>query len=127
MEVQQAKLDLAQRYKDAKFSEYYVWSEILGMADEDIEKVQGQRVKEQGDAGAFDADGVGTMGEVMPTAIDQARDKMDKKAKDKTDRILTEISQNQTKFAKKINEVKALTQELNHATRNQKYYKGREM
>jgi hypothetical protein len=125
MEVQQAKLDLGQRYKDANFSEYYVWSEVLGMADEDIEKVQGQRVKERGDAGEYDADGEGNMAEIMPKAIDQARDKMDKKATEKTERLLTEVAQNQTVFAKKINELKGLTRELSHVTRNQKYYNGR--
>jgi len=125
MEVQQAKLDLAQRYKDAQFSEYYVWSEVLGMSDEEIEKIQGQRVKERGDAGEFDAEGIGQMGEIMPKAIDQGRDKMDKKAQEKTERLLTEIAQNQTGFAKKINELKGMTRELAHASRNQKYYNGR--
>lgn len=123
MEVQTAKLDLADRYTNLNFSEYYIWSEILGLSDEDINKIQQQRA----DAPTSDLDGEESekVKELMPKAVDKARDRLPAKAKELTPKILGEIEKNQTKFARRINELKNLTHEIRSALNRTKYFNGR--
>ena len=125
VEVETAKLELAARYRDAGFTEYYVWSEVLGFSDEDIKKVQKQRTKETEEAGGMDAEEADQVETLMPKAIDNARDKMDRKAKDKTNEILSEIQEGQTKFGRRMQELKLMTQELRQTMGQQKYFNGR--
>jgi hypothetical protein len=46
IEVQKLKCDLAASYQGLAFSEYYIWSQIMGLSDEEIEEIQDQRVAE---------------------------------------------------------------------------------
>lgn len=123
MEVQNSKLDLAEKYRNANFSEYYIWSQILGLSDEDINAVQQQRARDT--ESNLDATEAGMMRELMPKAVDKAGNTMDKKAKDLTPEILAEIQEGNSKFANKMQELKLLTTEIRQAVRNQKYYRGR--
>jgi hypothetical protein len=123
MEVATAKLELADRYKQAEFSEYYIWSEILGMSDEDISKIQKQRATER--ESNLDQEEVEHVRELIPKAVDVARDRMDKKLDNVTPKIIGEIHEGQTKFAKKMKELKNLTFEIRQAVKNQRYYRGR--
>lgn len=113
MEVQNAKLELADKYRDAQFSEYYIWSEVLGLSDEEINDIQKQRANEQ--KSDLDTEEAGKVREILPKAVDQARDKMDKKSKDHTSQILNEIQKGNSHFAKRMKELKLLSNEIRQA------------
>lgn len=125
LEVQNAKLDLADRYQRANFSEYYIWSNILGMADEDIEKIQSQRAIEQAQAAGGDG---GDMGESIRRNIDRdinkARDRDIKNhISEHTNKIQDELAEGRSQFSKKMNQLKMLTQEIKQSMPNR--YKGK--
>jgi len=125
MEVQQAKMELADRYKAMEFSEYYIWSKVLGIPDEEIKAIQSQRAREGGSD--LDKEEAQKVREIMPKQIDKEADKLskNKKLKDVTPKILAEIQKEQSKFAKRMKEVRLLTQEIRHVVKSQKYYRGR--
>lgn len=106
MEVQGLKLDLASKYRDAQFSEYFIWSHILGMSDDEITKVRQERAKESGvqaDTGEFQ------------DKVDYDREAVDKKAIEKLSQVRDELAEGQTKLAKKVREVRGLMFEMKHA------------
>ena len=71
IEVQKLKCDLAASYQGLAFSEYYIWSQIMGLSDDEIEEIQDQRAAEitmpgkQADTGGMPPMGGGSpMGEI---------------------------------------------------------------
>jgi hypothetical protein len=109
VEVQNAKLDLGGRYRDAGFSEYYIWSHILDMSDEDIVRIRAERKKEQG-GGEGEVD----QGE-LEAQVDRERDTIDKDAVRHLSQIHDEISESRTEFSKRIKEVRMLMSEMRYA------------
>ena len=47
VEVKRAEAELAQMYQGLNFPEYYIWSNVLGLNDEEIKDIWQQRAKEQ--------------------------------------------------------------------------------
>lgn len=109
MEVQNAKLDLGGRYRDAQFSEYFVWSTILGMADDEIIKIREQRMNErQAESGSgYESD--------SSKWADQERDKLDPALKKYTSQIIGEIQEGKTEFGRRMKMLRGLMTEMKHA------------
>lgn len=106
VEVQNAKLELASKYKDANFSEYHIWSKVLGIPDEEIAAIQQQRLRQNG--GQVESRDVNR-------EIDRAM-KLDRRALDETNRVLDEIREGNSLFAKRIKELRMLVSDISHAT-----------
>lgn len=112
MEVMAAKMDLGGKYRDAKFSEYFIWSEILGLSDETINKIRKDRAAELGEDEANES--------VNPRVADSLTSEkkffgVDTRAKDHTQKIRDEIAEGRSDFAKRMRELKCLMQEVQHS------------
>lgn len=111
LEVQNAKLDLSERYQRASFSEYWVWSNVLGLSDDDIEAIQKQRMTEQGGAAVTE-----DVRRAIQRDINKARDRDKTNGIDKhKSRVLDEVAAGRTEFSKKIKEIKLLVNDVRAA------------
>lgn len=109
LEVQNAKLDLATRYQQANFSEYWIWSNVLSMSDDDIEAIQKQRVVEQGG-------GVTEARQVIDRDINKAKDRDKRNGLDSLkNQVLDEVAAGRSDFAKRAKELKLLINDLRGA------------
>ena len=124
IEVQKAKLDLATNYQAAQFSEYFIWSRILGLSDEEIKLIQQQRRNEQSGGGSFellqpepsDADG-----QDLDQWVDNEQEKITAKQQLVAQKVLEDIQRGNTEFGKKMKTLKSLVSELKwavHSNRN---------
>jgi hypothetical protein len=123
VEVEKAKLELASQYRDAKFSEYWIFSKIMGLSDEEILQIQKQRVREG--EGDFTAEDAGLTRDALPRLVDNAQANYDRRADRYQNKILDEISQGNTNLSRRLREVKLLTQDIRSSLRNQKRFNGR--
>lgn len=124
IEVQKAKLDLSASYRGENFSEYFIWSRILGLSDEEIKAIQLQRRNEQGGGSSFEllqpepseADGVD-----VDQWVDNEEEKITAKQQLVAQKVLEEIQRGNTEFGKKMKVLKGLVTELKwavHSNRN---------
>lgn len=110
VEVQNAKLDLAKRYQEAGFSQYYIYSRVLGMSDDEIAQVKEQNEAEKGATGSQ----AESVKRVIAMDIDygaRSAQKLDKY----TNQIREDISRGQTAFGSKMKELRLLMQEIKHS------------
>jgi hypothetical protein len=123
IEVEKAKLDLGAQYREANFSEYWVYSKILGLSDEEILQVQTQRVREkESNITTEDAE---RLRSALPRMVDRAADRSDPRAREFQQRILDEVESGNTHIGRRLHELKMLTNEVRGSIRNQKRTNGK--
>jgi len=123
IEVEKAKLDLGAQYREANFSEYWVYSKILGLSDEEILQIQTQRVREkEGNITTEDAE---RLRSALPRMVDRAADRSDPRAREFQQRILDEVESGNTHIGRRLHELKMLTNEVRGSIRNQKRTNGK--
>ena len=115
VEVQNAKLDLAAKYQAAGFSQYFIWSQVLGLSEDDIQMIRGQLAAEQGATQG--------MGESVQRVITMDIDKghhQNKKLDRHLNQIREEIDQGRTEFGKRMRELRLLMQEVKYSISTQR-------
>jgi hypothetical protein len=123
IEVEKAKLDLGAQYREANFSEYWVYSKILGLTDEEILQIQTQRVREkESNITTEDAE---RLRSALPRMVDRAADRADPRAREFQQRILDEVESGNTHIGRRLHELKMLTNEVRGSIRNQKRTNGK--
>jgi intein/homing endonuclease len=147
IEVERAKTELAQMYQSLNVSEYYIWSHILGISDEEISDIKTQREKEQEAMlamGGPDQDmGSGAGGGAAPAStavaaepplepsgaeggtpesiernIYRQKKLVSHREMAVKNQILDEMAKNQTNLGRRLNELKSLVSEIKSANRN---------
>jgi hypothetical protein len=123
IEVEKAKLDLASAYRDASFSQYWIYSKVLGLSDEEILQIQKQRAKEG--EGDFTAEDVGLIHDRLPRMVERLSTDYDKRADRHQKKILDEIESGNTALGRRLRELKHLTQEIKSGIARQTRVNGR--
>lgn len=119
IEVEKAKLDLGASYRDANFSEYWIYSKILGLSDEEILQIQKQRVREG--EGNITAEDAGLIHNALPRMVDRAQNRYDPRADRYQQKILDEIESGNTRFGRKLKELKLLTQDIRGTVKSKRF------
>jgi len=119
IEVEKAKLDLGSSYRDANFSEYWIYSKILGLSDEEILQIQKQRVREG--EGNITAEDAGLIHNALPRMVDRAQNRYDPRADRYQQKILDEIESGNTRFGRKLKELKLLTQDIRGTVKSKRF------
>jgi hypothetical protein len=118
IEVEKAKLDLGSQYREANFSEYWIYSKILGLSDEEILQVQTQRVREkESNITTEDAE---RLRAALPKMVDRAGDRSDPRNREFQQRILDEVESGNTNIGRKLRELKLLTNEVRGSIKTQR-------
>lgn len=110
VEVQNAKLDLAKRYQEAGFSQYYIYSRVLGLSDDEIQVIKEQNAAEKG---ATDGQAE-SIKRVISMDIDhgaKAAKNMDRYAA----QIKEDMDKGRTEFGSRMRELRLLMQEVKHS------------
>jgi tRNA-splicing ligase RtcB len=123
IEVEKAKLDLASSYRDANFSQYWIYSKILGLSDEEILQIQKQRAKEA--EGDITAEDVGLIHDRLPRMVERLSTDYDKRADRYQKKILDEIESGNTSVGRRLRELKHLTQDIKSGIARQTRVNGR--
>lgn len=110
IEVQTAKLDLAGRYRDAGFPEYFMWSNVLGFSDDEITRYQAIRKREQG---ASEPAVEEAAQRSVSKMIDEA--KANPKMAAQMSKLMDEVNAGKTDTAKRLRELKGLMGDIRHA------------
>lgn len=109
MEVATSKMDLADRYRNAGFSDYWINSRILGMSDDEIALAKGQQEEQGGEVTAESR---------RKIRADVDRDRMHTAARlneRKAAAALAEVRAGQTDTAKRLKDLRLLVTELRRA------------
>jgi|GEM_PF-3089073 len=106
MEVQTAKMDLADRYRNAGFSDYWINSRILGMSDDEIAASKIQQEDRDGGLSAESRERI---------KADVSRERVAAAARlneHKADAALKEFREGRTDTARRLKELKLLVNEV---------------
>jgi hypothetical protein len=110
LEVLNAKLDLADKYQRANFPEYYVWSAVLGLSDDEISMYKSIRDQERGAGGATESK-IGVYS--TEKMIDEA--KKDQRAQEQIKRVLDEVALGRSDFSRRMKELKGLVSDVRYS------------
>lgn len=122
IEVQRAKVELAAQYQGMNFPEEYIWSEILGLPDDEIANIK--KIREQNALGApqpaAGGDGNAAQGtsEVDKILGGQESRQWRRMQKDSRNEILEGMEQGLKPVHRRLNEVKALLNDVRAANKN---------
>lgn len=115
-------------YRGENFSEYFIWSKILRLSDEEIKEIQMQRAREQSTGVSFEnSDVIGTEDPELSVDnwIDTESQKVTKKQELIANKIMESMEKNNAQFGQRVKMLKGLVTELKWAVHSNKNKRSR--
>jgi hypothetical protein len=123
LEVERLKIDVATAYRGENFSEYFIWSRILRLSDEEIKEIQMQRAREQSTGVSFEnSDVIGGPDPELSVDnwIDTESQKVSKKQELIANKIMESMVKNNAEFGSRVKLLRSLVTELKWAVHTNK-------
>ena len=116
IEVERAKVELAQQYQQMNFPDWFVWTKILGLSDDEALEIQKMRELAGGGDQSMGPDGEG-VGPSLESRMLRQFDSINKKHLQHQGQIIDMMERKNGILGRRLNELRGLSYELKRAMR----------
>lgn len=114
MEVKRAQAELAQVYQGLNFPEFWIWTNVIGLSEEEVGDVWKAREREQQPQSSQSEEDIKRT--VERRIEEQRKVKLQEQSRIQ-DKIAQDMEKNVSNFGKRLNELRSLGIELKHAVK----------
>lgn len=117
MEVKRTQAELAQLFQGLNFPEYFIWSQILGLTDDEIAKIWKARADEQkaGEASPTVPAPESVQRRVVKRIEDEKKLCRDNRLQESYEKIAKEMGMGVSRLGRRLNELQSLVHEIKRA------------